>query len=160
VRAYSRRLSTARSFAEEASAEGLAAKAVAEPRQALEGADIVITTTPAMPRTAPFLDAAWLGPGSFAAMVDLGPSWITETLRGLARVVTDDIDQAGTERLNYPKPYDGEVAQLVSGSLEGRQSPEERTAIVFAGVGLADVAVAAAVYERASERRLGTVLPL
>ena len=160
VRAFSRRLTTAQAFAEEARAGGLEAEAVEEPRAALEGMDIVITSTPAVPRTEPFLDAGWLGPGTFTSMVDLGLSWISETLPGLDRVVTDDIAQAGSERLAYPEPYDGEVADLVTGRLSGRESPEERNALVFAGVGLADVAVAAAVYERALEMGIGTVLPL
>ncbi len=160
LRACSRRLSTAQKFAEEARAEGLAAEAVADPRAAVAGMDIVISSTPVVPRTEPFLDAAWLAPGSFAGMVDLGLSWISESLPALDLVVTDDIDQAGSERLAYREPYDGEVAGLVAGSLSGRQRPAQRTALVFAGLGLADVAVAAAVYERAKERGVGRVLPV
>lgn len=160
VRAYSRRLATAEAFAEEVRAQGLEAEAVGEPRAALEGMDIVITSTPVAPKPEPFLDAGWLSPGSFAGMVDLGVSWISETMTGLDRVVTDDIAQAGSEKLTYPEPYDGEVADLVAGTLAGRESPEERTALVFAGVGLADVAVAGAVYQRAMEKGVGRTLPL
>ncbi len=160
VRAYSRRLATARAFAEEARAQGLEAEAVAEPRAALEGMDLVVTSTPAVPRTPPFLDAAWLSPGSFTGLVDMGLSWISGTLPALDRVVTDDIAQAGSERLAYAKPFDGDVADLVTGALAGRESPEERTALLFAGVGLADVAVAAAVYDRATAEGIGRLLPL
>ena len=160
VRAYSRRLSTAEAFAEEVRAEGLDAEAVEDPRAALSDADIVVTTTPVLPRTDPFIDAAWLSPGSFAGMVDLGLSWISESLGQLDRVVTDDQAQAGNEGLAYQEPYDGEVADLVVGRLAARQSAEERTALVFAGVGLADVAVAGAVYERAAEAGIGQQLPL
>jgi ornithine cyclodeaminase/alanine dehydrogenase-like protein (mu-crystallin family) len=160
LRAYSRRLSTARKFAEEARAQGLAAEAVEEPRAAVAGMDIVISSTPVVPPTAPFLDAAWLAPGSFAGMVDLGLSWISETLSALDLVVTDDIAQAGSERLAYPEPYHGEVADLVAGNLPGRANPAQRNALVFAGLGLADVAVAAAVYERARETGVGRVLPV
>jgi ornithine cyclodeaminase/alanine dehydrogenase len=160
VRAYSRRLATAQAFAEEVMAEGLEAQAVEEPRAALEGMDIVVTSTPVVPRTEPFLDAAWLAPGSFTGMVDLGLSWISDTLSALDRVVTDDISQAGTEKLAYPKPYDGEVADLVADAQAGRRTAAERTALVFAGLGLADVAVAAAVYEQAKARGIGRVLPL
>jgi ornithine cyclodeaminase/alanine dehydrogenase len=160
VRAYSRRLSTAEAFAEEVRAEGLDAEAVEDPRAALSDADIVVTTTPIVPRTDPFIDAAWLSPGSFTGMVDLGLSWISESLGRLDRVVTDDQAQAGSESLAYKKPYDGEVADLVVGRLAARQSAEERTALVFAGVGLADVAVAGAVYERAAEAGIGRQLPL
>lgn len=160
VRAYSRRLETAEAFASEVRGQGLEAEAVADARAAVDGMDLVITTTPVVPRTEPFLDAGWLAPGSFAGLVDLGVSWISETLAGLDRVVTDDRAQAGSEGLAYKKPYDGEVADLVSGQLPARRSATERTALVFAGLGLADVAVAAAVYERAAEAGAGQRLPL
>jgi ornithine cyclodeaminase/alanine dehydrogenase len=160
VRAYSRRLSTAQKFAEEARAEGLAAEAVEDPRDAVAGMDIVISSTPVVPPTPPFLDAAWLEAGSFAGMVDLGLSWISESLTALDLVVTDDIAQAGSERLTYGEPYHGEVAGLVAGSVPGRETPAQRNALVFAGLGLADVAVAAAVYERAKETGVGRVLPM
>ena len=160
VHAYSRRLSTAEAFAEEVRADGLDAEAVENPKDALTEMDIVVTTTPVVPRTEPFIDAAWLSPGAFASMVDLGLSWISDSLGRLDRVVTDDQAQAGSEGLAYKEPYDGEVADLVVGRLAGRQSAEERTALVFAGVGLADVAVAGAVYERATEAGVGRVLPL
>jgi len=160
LRAYSRRLSTAQAFAEEARAQGLAAEAVEDPRAAVAGMDIVITSTPVVPPTPPFLDAAWLAPGSFAGMVDLGLSWISDTLPALDLVVTDDIAQAGSERLAYSEPYHGEVAGLVAGNLPGRANPAQRNALVFAGLGLADVAVAAAVYERAKEKGVGRVLPM
>ena len=160
VRAYSRRLATAEAFAEEARGQGLEAEAFAEPRAAIEGADIVITSTPAAPPTAPFLDAAWVAAGSFVGMVDLGLSWHAESLAGLDRVVTDDIDQAGSERIAYAKAYDGDVAGLVAGSTPGRVGERERCGLIFAGLGLADVAVAAAVYRQAAERGVGQRLPL
>lgn len=160
ITAYSRRLASAEAFAEEVRAQGLEAAAVAEPRAALEGQDLVVTTVPVVPRPEPFLDAAWLAPGAFAGMVDLGLSWRPESLSGLDRVVTDDIDQAGSEKLAYREPYAGEVADLVAGRLAARRDPAERTALVFAGLGLADVAVGAALYERACAEGIGRVLPL
>ncbi|MDX1575875.1 MAG: ornithine cyclodeaminase family protein [Kiloniellales bacterium] len=160
VRAYSRRLTTAKAFAEEVRAEGLDAEAVMDPRDAVAEMDIVVTSTPVVPRTEPLLDAAWLEPGSFASLVDLGFSWVSDTLTELDRVVTDDQAQAGTEGLAYKEPYAGEVADLVVGRLAARQSPEERTALVFAGLGLADVAVAGAVYKKALAAGIGRTLPL
>ena len=160
IRAYSRRLATAEAFAAEARDQGLKAEAVDSPRAALLGMDIVVSTTPVVPRPEPFLDAAWLSPGSFASMVDLGLSWIPESLGGLDRVVTDDQAQAGSEGLAYKKPYDGEVADLVVGRAAGRESSEERTALIFAGVGLADVAVGAAVYRQAVKAGVGRQIPL
>jgi ornithine cyclodeaminase/alanine dehydrogenase len=160
VRAYGRRRETAAAFVEEARAQGMAAEVANEPRAAVADMDLVITSVPLLPRVAPFLDAAWLAPGSFAAMVDLGYSWLPEGLPALDRVFTDDLDQAVTEKLAYPEPFDGEIAELVAGTRPGRRSPEERTAIVFGGLGLADVAVGALVYERAVEGGIGRLLPL
>ncbi len=160
LRCYSRRIESAESFAEEARGQGFEAEAVDDPRAAIEGMDMVITSTPVAPRTEPFLDAAWLGRGSFAGLVDLGVSWKAETLIALDKVVTDDIAQSGSENIAYSEPYDGEVADLVSGNLTGRETAEQRTALVFAGLGLADVALGGAVYARAMERGIGQVLAL
>ncbi|MFO0996327.1 MAG: ornithine cyclodeaminase family protein [Alphaproteobacteria bacterium] len=160
VRCYSRRRETAEAFAAEARARGLEAQVTATAQAAVEGMDIVVTSVPVVPKPTPWLDAAWLAPGSFTSAVDLGYSWISESLGALDRVVTDDLDQAVTEKLTYPKPYHGEVAGLVAGTTMGRQSDKERTALVFAGIGLADVAVGAAVYERARAQGLGRVLRL
>lgn len=160
VTAYSRNLSTAQKFADEVRQQGLTAEAVSDPRAAVEKQDIVITTTPVVPRTPSFLDAAWLSPGSFAGVVDQGVSWFKETLAALDIAVTDDVAQAGTERVNFPRAYDGEVATLVSGTLAGRKNAQQRTALVFAGLGLADVAVGAAVYDEAVRKGIGRVLPL
>ena len=160
ARAYSRRLATAEAFAEEVRAAGFAAEASDDPQRAVAGCDIVVSSTPVAPPTPPFLDAAWLAPGSFTSMVDLGLSWRSDTCHGFDLAVTDDPAQAVSERLGYPKPYDGEVADLVAGTLAGRSGPEARTTLVFAGLGLADVAVGAAVYERAVAEGIGRTLPL
>jgi alanine dehydrogenase len=160
ARCYSRRRETAEAFAAEIRTQGLEAEAVATAKEAIAGMDIVVTSVPVVPKPAPTLDAAWLSPGSFASVVDLGYSWISESLGALDRVVTDDLDQAVTEKLTYPKPYHGEVAGLVAGTTAGRQTDKERTALFFAGIGLADVVVGAAVYERARAQGLGRVLCL
>ena len=158
VKAVSRRLPSAEALAREVRESGLEAEAFDDPRAALDGADIVVTSTPVVPRTEPFLDAAWLASGSFTAMVDLGISWVSESLRGLDLVVTDDQSQAESEQLAYPEPYAGEVADLVAGSVTGRRDMSARTGLVFAGIGLADVAAAALVHERALARGAGRTL--
>jgi ornithine cyclodeaminase/alanine dehydrogenase len=160
VTGYSRRRETAEAFASWAKARGFEARAVATAEEAVKGHDIVVTSVPVVPKPQASLDAAWLAPGSFAAAVDLGFSWKGETLTLLDRVVTDDLDQAVTEKLTYPKPYHGEVAGLVAGKTAGRQNASERTGLVFAGIGLADVAVGAAVFARARDKGLGRVLGL
>ena len=160
VCAYSRRPETAAAFAAEVRGHGLEAESTEDPRLAVENMDIVITSVPLLPRVEPFLDPAWLAPGSFASMVDLGYSWMPVGLAALDRVVADDLAQGTVEKLNYPATFHGEVAQLVAGTCPGRLSEEERTALIFDGLGLTDVAVAAVVYERAVTKGLGRLLPL
>ncbi|MCP4328026.1 MAG: ornithine cyclodeaminase family protein [Alphaproteobacteria bacterium] len=160
LRAYSRRLSTAQAFAEHARDAGLDAEAVEDPRAAVEGMDIVITSTPAVPPPDRFLDAGWLGPGAFAGIVDMGLPWVIESLTVVDKIFTDDVAQAASEGLPAEKPYDGEVADLVAGNSPGRENAKQRTALLFAGVGVADIAVAALIYEQAINKGIGHVLPL
>lgn len=160
VRGYSRRKASAEAFCDWARGRGFAAQACDTPEEAVRGMDIVVSSVPVVPKPAPVLDAGWLSPGSFAAAVDLGFSWKGESLVQLDRVVTDDLDQAVSEKLTYPKPYHGEVSGLVAGKTPGRQSAAERTGLVFAGIGLADVAVGGAVYARALAAGLGRTLGL
>lgn len=160
LQAYSRRKETAEAFCAEARQKGLEATVVDSPKAAMEGMDIVVTSVPVVPKPERTFDGAWLAPGSYAAIVDLGHPWKGETLTALDCVVTDDLAQAVTEKLTYPKPYDGEVADLVAGKVPGRKTDKDRTALMFGGIGLADVAVAGVVYERARAKGIGRVLKL
>jgi len=160
--AYSRRRATAEAFAAEAAAAGLAVTVASDPLQAIGEVDIVVSSVPHAAPGNRYLDARRLSPGTFVAMVDLGYGWDAATLGALDRVVTDDLAQStsGGEKLNYNGSFAGDLADLAAGRIVGRASPEERNAFVFGGVGLADVAAAVAVYERAVAKGIGRILPL
>lgn len=163
VRAYSRRPGTARSFAAEARALGLEAEAVDNPRDAIAGLDILITSVPAAPGLEPFLDPDWLAPGSFASLVDLGRSWRRpEALGRLDLRAVDDHEQTAEAggKLAYHGPFDADLTELAAGRKPGRSTPEERAMLIFQGLAAADLAVAALVYARARARGRGAVLPL
>lgn len=160
---HSRRRETAQRFADEAHALGFEARVARDPRDAVEGQDIVVTSVPHTAVGDLKLDAAWLSPGSYAAMVDLGYSWDAESIEALDHVSTDDHEQSapgGPERLNYDKPYNSEISELVAETKPGRQSAKDRTALIFSGIGLGDVAAAALIYERAVAKGIGQVLAL
>jgi len=133
-----------------------------EPRRAVEGSDIVVTSVPSAPDLAPFLEPAWLAPGSFASLVDLARSW-RPGLERLDRLVIDDKDQADSQandgRLKFAGPYDTEIAELVSGARPGRGSASERIAFVHPGHAVGILAIAASLYERAKALGLGARLP-
>lgn len=163
VLAYGHRRASAEAFAAEARALGLDAVAVDDPRDAVAGLDIVVTSVPAAPGSAPFLDPGWLAPGSFASLVDLGRSWLRPDAIGRMelRAVDDHAQTAEAGgRLVYRGPFDADLTELASGHGPGRRTSDERAVLVSQGLAAADLAVAALVYARARERSLGLALPL
>jgi alanine dehydrogenase len=164
VTAYSRTEASAEKFAAAARALGMQATTTREPREAVEGLDVVITTVPEGAATLEFLDTAWLAPGAFAGAVDLGRSWKRETLRGMDVLATDEHEQtrvlAAMGRMPFAGPYEADLADLASGRHPGRRSDRERTMFLFSGHALADLAAAQAAYEIAQARGLGVRLPL
>ena len=163
VVAYSRRLETAEAFAAHARAKGLDARAVSDPRAAIAGSDIIVSSIPHGSATAGQLDANWVEPGTFVASVDLGFGWRRDSLSAFDRTVTDDHEQStvgpkGT--LNYDGPFAAELCDLVAGRQPGRAHAAERNALIFSGTGIADLASAILVYETALAKGIGTTLPL
>ncbi len=163
ITAYSRNPQTAADFAEAASARGLAARAVTDPRDAVRNHDIVVSSVPHASPSGRFLDAADVSPGTFVSMVDLGFGWRKETLGRFDRVVTDNMAQSGpngSEKLNFDGPYAGDLADVIGKRLPGRATVDERNALIFAGTGHVDAAAAIAVFEAACAAGIGTLLPL
>ena len=130
---------------------GLKAIASESARDAVEGADIVVTTVTLSPNMAPFLDARWLKAGAFAAVTDLALPWLPEGMTAFERIVIDDLEQEAkmSKPMVAPALVAGDLAALVAGDLPGRKSPQERTAFVFRGVALGDLAVAGLAYRQA-----------
>jgi ornithine cyclodeaminase/alanine dehydrogenase-like protein (mu-crystallin family) len=163
ITAFSKRRQSAERFAEAARRHGLHADVTDDPRRAVEGQDIVVSSIPLGSDRTKFLDAHWIRPGGFASMVDLGYAWDRESLRALDVVVTDELDPATrrpTEALNYDGAYTAELSELVAGRTMSAMAPTSRKALIFGGTGLADAAAAVAVYRRAVERRIGRLLPM
>ena len=120
------------------------------------------TTVSAAPGFAPFLDGGWLKPGVFVAMVDLGRSWRLATIRDLDVMATDDRAQscvlAADGTLAHAGPWAADLAELVTRRHPGRTGERQRTGFVFAGIALADLAVAAHVFHRAGAAGIGVRL--
>jgi ornithine cyclodeaminase/alanine dehydrogenase len=163
VIACSRTEASANRLAGAASALGLKASIAHEPREAVEGMDVVVTTVPEGTAVLEFLDPDWLAPGAFATAVDLGRSWKRNSLRKVDLLVTDEHEQSKTltamGRMTFAGPYDADLTDLVTGSRPGRSTPEQRAMFVFSGHALADLAAAQVVYETAKRHGLGVELP-
>ncbi|MBZ9799350.1 ornithine cyclodeaminase family protein [Mesorhizobium sp. ES1-4] len=151
IRAYGRGTANRDALCRLAQSRGLRAVPCDTARAAVEGADMVVTSVPLVPRPTPFLDANWLKPGSFTVMTDQALPWLPETMPRFDRIIVDDLEQ---ER-NMAKPMvdpamvAGDLTGLVCGDFAGRKSPEETTAFVFRGLAVGDLAVAALAYGRA-----------
>ena len=146
------------SLAEE---RGLRAVASNCAREALDGADLVVTTVPHLSGAGSFLDANWLPPGAFAAMVDLARSWHSSSFPAFHRFFIEDLAQERT----MPDPMldldavSGDLHDLVGDSGNHRQSASERLAFAFRGLAIGDLALASLAYRAAVRLDIGTRLP-
>jgi len=149
---------------------GLPFAAAASAREAVEGADVVITATPSR---APIVRAEWLGPGAHVTAVGAdGPDKQELEPAVLARadkVVVDRLDQclrlgelhhAVEAGLLTPAGVWAELGELAAGTKPGRESEDEITVADLTGVGIQDAAVANVVVAEAVRRRVGRTLEI
>ncbi|MCU0309186.1 MAG: ornithine cyclodeaminase family protein [Thermoleophilia bacterium] len=165
LRAYDIDPARAQAFAGEmAAAHGLAAVAVATPREAVGGCDVVVTAGPILKTPHATIKAGWLEPGAFAAAVDYDSHWDPAALAELDKFTTDDTPQLlkvqeGGYFAGIP-PIHADLGELVTGRKPGREGAAERTMACNLGLAIDDMAVAPLVVEAAAERGLGVLLPL
>lgn len=125
--------------------------------EALDGADLVTTSVTFSDGVQPFLDANRLQPGSFAAITDLAAPWVKSSFRALDRIIIDDRDQESVmeSKLVDPGLVNGDISSLVMGDTAGRGGEAERTAFIFRGHAIGDLALSALAYQKASADGLG-----
>ncbi len=142
---------------------GLSARAVDDPKPAVQAADVVVTATIAHD---PYLAWDWLRPGTFYVDMASHDAYPEVYLRA-DKVIVDDwrqLKEHGTGTL--PEMYAagqikdddiyGELGEVVVGAKEGRRSPDEIIVFKHIGIAATDLPVAAGIYRRARERELGT----
>jgi ornithine cyclodeaminase/alanine dehydrogenase len=144
-------------FCRSAENMGLTAIASQTAQEAIRDADLIVTSVTLSPQLVPFLDARWLKSGAFVTMTDLAAPWLAESMSALDRIIVDDLEQeAGMAKpLVDPALVRGDLTGLVTGDAAGRESAGERTAFVFRGLALGDLAVAGLAYQRACEQSQG-----
>lgn len=121
----------------------------------------------ATPSSTPVVQRAWIGPGTHInAMGADGPGKQELDVQILldARVVIDELEQSthGGE-LNVPitrgeyseSSIAATLGEVITGAKRGRTSPAQITVFDSTGLAIQDVALAAALYERALARDLG-----
>ena len=174
VRVFSRtpehRESFAARFAAFAPRVRAAIEPVVEPREAAEGADVVIAITNARQ---PVLEGAWLVPGTHVNAAGINRANAAEidaeAVRRADLVAVDVLDQARIEAGDLLAAERGgafewsravELGAIVAGQAPGRSADSEITLFESQGLAIEDVAFAAKLYRLAQERGLGRSLPL
>lgn len=157
IRAFGRGSSNRDALCQAANKLGLSAVASRSAQEAVSDADLVISTVTLSPELVPFLDARWLKPGAFATAVDLAASWLKEGMPAFDRIVIDDVEQEAQmpTPLVDPDLVTGDLMALVNGDIAGRFYDDEKTAFIFRGLALGDLALAALAYQCARQSSLG-----
>ena len=135
-----------------------------QPRDAVDGLDLVVTAGPILRKPHATIKAGWLKEGAFASLVDFDSYWDGAAMKETSKFCTDDVPQLEHYRSigyfqNIPPIY-ASVGELVAGKKRGRENARERTMTCNLGLAMDDMATAPIVYQRAVERGMGTWLPL
>jgi len=147
---------------------GIDTKVADSPRDAVEGADVVVTATLA---DEPIVKDAWMKSGSLLIHVGSYVEEEYDVVLHSDKIVVDDWHTVKHRKTPVlAKMYDeglikdgdvyANIDEIVAGKKPGRETDEER--IFFAPIGMAheDVAVASRIYERAKRGRIGQTLRL
>jgi ornithine cyclodeaminase/alanine dehydrogenase len=129
-----------------------------DPREAVEGAEVVVTAGPIAENPQPPLSADWLGDRWLALPLDFDFYFQAEAIKAAELFVVDDVGQFEHYRdfghfRQWPAP-----AGSVGGALDdtGQLS---RVACVNLGIGALDAAFAKRVFDAARQRHIGVHLP-
>ena len=158
VRAFGRGSANRDALCETADDMGFSVIASKTGQEAIEGADIVVTSVTLSTELEPFLDARGLEAGAFAAVTDFAAPWKKEGMASFDRVIVDDIEQeaSSAQPMVDPALIRGDLLGLVTGDAESRQNDQERTAFIFRGLAIGDLALAGLAYRKAREASLGS----
>lgn len=162
IRIATRRAETGEALAADMSAKhGIAVQAVDTIRDAVEGADLVLTATSA---TTSLLEEPWVRPGAVVASVGTA-----EPGRQLASavdlLVVDSREQLQKELIaefgdEAPGWVKATVGEIVAGVHPGRTDASQRILIITEGIASQDIALAHLAYTRAVGQGLGSPLAL
>jgi ornithine cyclodeaminase len=169
VRVWSRNEDNARRFAErESERHGLTVEVMPMAQAAVEGADIICTTTSSRE---PILMGDWLSPGTHINAVGSSVAFARELDTAAvvrSRLFIDrresTVNEAGD--FLFPKQegavddnhIQGEIGEILLGQNTGRTTSEEITLFKSLGLAVEDLAAADYIYRQALEKGLGTAV--
>ncbi|HKQ57628.1 MAG TPA: ornithine cyclodeaminase family protein [Candidatus Eisenbacteria bacterium] len=169
VRVWSRDPERARAFAErEGARQGLSVEVASTARAAVDGADLVCTTTAARE---PVLEGAWLAPGVHINAVGAcfkDTRELDTAAVAACRLYVDrrestmnesgDFLMARAEGAITDAHIVGELGEALLGSVPGRRAPHERTLFKSLGIAIEDLAAAHHIWRKAEQLDQGTAV--
>ena len=171
VRVYSPNAERLERFVTEArERHGVDATATSSAQAAVDGADIICTTTSARE---PVLLGEWIAPGSHINAVGSSVRFTRELDTDAvvrSRLFVDRLESTLSEAGDFLFPKQegaidddhivGEIGDILLGKLPGRESPDEITLFKSLGLAVEDLAAADYVYKRAEAEGVGTTVDL
>jgi len=137
-----------------------AARAVADPRDAVADADVVVTCVSFGP-VRQVMTHEWFAPDALIVAVDYATSVAAEVALGAALFLVDEVGQFRANRdaglfEEYPDP-----AAVLGAAIRAAtpRPPAGHVVVTHLGVGLADLVFAEAILAAAAERGMGILLP-
>jgi ornithine cyclodeaminase len=144
---------------------GFPVKAAGDPKAAVAGADVIVTTTPS---ETPILKADWLQPGQHVTAMgsdaehknELDPqviaraTYIADSLKQTRRL--GELHHAIAAGVVAPDAEFAELGQVIAGLKAGRTRADEITIADLTGTGIQDTAIATLAFARANAANAGT----
>jgi len=139
-------------------------KAADDPKEAVEGMDIVVTCTPSRK---PIIKDSWVSKGQHINCVGAdapGKQELDPAILKRAKVVIDDWEQAShSGEINVPiskglfaeKDVYGKIGDVVAGRKPGRVSHDEITVFCSTGLAIQDAVTAKLAYDAARKKGVG-----
>jgi alanine dehydrogenase len=166
VRIWSRGPATLNAFveAQQPRYKGFTIRPSIHLEEAVRGADVVVTVTPARD---PIVMADWIAPGTHIAAIGAdkkGDQELEGRLLKNARIFVDDIRQCRTDgEINVPLSQGliteahvaGSIGEIITGKKAGRISDDEITIFDSTGIALQDSATVPLEYQRAMAAGVG-----
>ena len=170
IRVHSRRPESREAFAARLERDlGKPVRAVDTWQACLEGADIQVEAS-RLAAPEPLLKTEWVGPGNFVVPYGTKSAVELSLTDVMDKMVVDDWGQCRSGKLGALRAHvdsgrlseatvHGELCQVATGARPGRERDDETILFWHRGLSLSDIALAAAMLDKARRLGLGRTLP-